>query len=170
MRAWIGLGSNLGDGPANVRRALDMLATERGVRVLRVSSLYRSPPWGVQDQPDFTNAVAELEVAHEAEQLLGVLQDIERRMGREKGPRWGPRIIDLDLLLAGDTVLLRPGLTVPHPRMHRRAFVLVPLAELEPDLPIPSRGTARSCLERLGAQEVVRMDAAKWPGTCQNSG
>ena len=162
--AWIGLGTNLGDGPLQINKALELLRQEPSIRVLRSSPLYISRPWGVTLQPDFTNAVAELSVECEPLQLLARLKHIEQFMGRDPSVgRWGPRIIDLDLLLLGDTILHLPGLTVPHRRMHQRAFVLLPMFELEPDLSIPARGSVRACLGRIGQQGVARWTGENLP-------
>ena len=160
MRYWIGLGSNQGDSTAVINEALRLLADHPDMRLLRVSNLYRSAPWGDPDQPDFTNAVAELSTAAEPRALLHHLQAIERRLGRVRsGRRWGPRTIDLDILLAGERIYHLPGLTVPHRRMHRRRFVLEPLAALEPNLLIPGKGKVGSLLACL-ADQVVNPVAA----------
>ena len=149
-RAWLGLGSNLGNHKSQINKALALLEGSTSIKVLRTSSLYLTKPWGFTNQPDFLNAVTEIEVTRDAESLLLELQQMERDLGRLAGSRrWGPRVIDLDLLLYGEQILFRPDLIVPHPRMHQRAFVLQPLFELEPDLMIPSRGTVRKCLNRL---------------------
>lgn len=150
MKVWIGLGSNLGDSAGLIASALRHLRLEPDLRLIRYSSLYRTVPWGLREQPDFRNAVAELETTLGASEILEVLQRVENRLGRVRnGQRWGPRKIDIDLLLIGDEVYDLPDLTVPHPRMHQRAFVLEPLAELEPDLYVPGRGTVADCLARL---------------------
>jgi 2-amino-4-hydroxy-6-hydroxymethyldihydropteridine diphosphokinase len=143
--AYIGLGSNLGDREANLRAALERLA-ELGA--LRVSSLRETDPVGVTDQPRFVNAVAELETDLGAGALLGRLLEIERELGRDRSreERWGPRTIDLDLLLYGNEVLAGPGLTVPHPRLAERRFVLEPLHELAPDLALPDGRWIRDLL------------------------
>ncbi len=155
MSAWIGLGSNIGDGPAVIDTAIDCIDSCDGVRVLRRSGLYRSKPWGYSDQDPFTNAVVELRSALAPLELLAALRATEQRLGRRCGTRrWGPRVIDLDILLLGERILVLKDLIVPHPRMHRRSFVLVPLGELDQDLTIPGRGTVRSCLARLNAGEV----------------
>jgi 2-amino-4-hydroxy-6-hydroxymethyldihydropteridine diphosphokinase len=134
--AYIGLGANLGDREANLRAALERLA-ELGP--LRVSSFRETDPVGVIDQPRFVNAVAELETDLSARDLLERLLEIERQLGRVRSreERWGPRTIDLDLLLYGDEVIDEPGLTVPHPRLAERRFVLEPLHELDPGLVLP---------------------------------
>ena len=158
MRAWIGLGSNIGDGAAAIRAALHALAETRGLTVQRVSGLYRSAPWGRPDQPDFTNAVAELDIAVKPQALLARLLEIETELGRKRDEeRWGPRMIDLDLLCVGNIMLDTPELSLPHPRMHERAFVLKPLLEICPGFEIPGRGTARECLDALSPQRVEPM-------------
>jgi 2-amino-4-hydroxy-6-hydroxymethyldihydropteridine diphosphokinase len=128
-RAYVGLGTNLGDRERNVERALDAM-TEFGT-VAAVSTLYRTAPWGKTDQPWFLNGVALLETHHAPRRLLDALTAIERRLGRIEGERWGPRVIDLDLLLYDELTVDEPDLRLPHPRLRERAFVLVPLAELD---------------------------------------
>lgn len=160
VRAWIGLGSNIGDGRAEIARALQRLALHPELSLCRQSSLYRSAAWGEPDQPDFYNAVAEFETRLEPQALLDLLLETEAALGRVRdGQRWGPRRIDLDLLLMGDAQLARPGLSLPHPRMHLRAFVLLPLAEIEPGLQIPGRGSVSSCLGKLENQRVEAVEA-----------
>lgn len=159
MRAWIGLGGNREDSAALIERALERLAAEPGITVARRSSTYRSPPWGILDQPDFVNAVAVLETSLAARDVLAALLAVERSLGRTRGPeRWGPRCIDLDLLAYEDVVLHEDGLDLPHPRMHERAFVLVPLLELDPAFVIPGRGAAVDCLGRLDRQDVAAVE------------
>jgi len=140
---YIGLGANLGDAEQNLRRALALLSEAPGLSRIRCSSLYDSAPWGRGGQPGFVNAVAEAHTSLAPRSILAVLQEIERAPGRsreEESGRWGPRTIDLDLLLCGDAILREPGLVVPHPEMHRRRFVLAPLAEIAPDLRHPLLG------------------------------
>lgn len=148
MRAYVGLGSNLGDRAATLRRALELLAAEPGLAVVGVSSFVETEPWGYADQPWFLNAVCALETTLEPRALLERLLDVERRLGRTRGdgPRFGPRTVDLDLLLHGDAVVAEPGLQLPHPRLHERAFVLAPLAELAPELVVPGRGAVSDLL------------------------
>jgi len=135
------------------------LDQQNAIQVVRCSSLYRTAPWGLPGQPDFTNAVADLETDLDPDALVAVLLDMELRLGRERGPvRWSPRIIDIDLLCCGQHISDRPELQLPHPRMHLRAFVLVPLLELEPDFVIPGIGLARTCLEKLDFQRVDRLE------------
>jgi 2-amino-4-hydroxy-6-hydroxymethyldihydropteridine diphosphokinase len=158
MRAFIGLGSNQGDGPESISKALLELARTESVHVGRVSSLYRTAPWGLEAQADFTNAVAEIETELAPLELLALLLRIERQLGRiRSAARWGPRVIDLDLLCCDRYQLHTPELDLPHPRMHQRAFVLVPLLELEPELTIPGVGSALECLEKLAKSDVERL-------------
>ena len=152
--ACIGLGGNVGDPVATVGSALHALAGVPDSRVLRASRLYRTPAWGVADQPAFVNAAALLETALPARALLDELLAIERRFGRERRERWGPRILDLDLLLYADAIIDVPGLRVPHPHLHERAFALLPLLEIAPDAHIPGRGPARDALSTLACEGI----------------
>jgi len=145
--AYVGLGSNLGDRQATLRRALELLAEH--VHVVAASTFRETDPVGVLDQPRFVNAAARIETELPPLALLEVLLAVERRLGRERNERWGPRTIDLDLLLYGQESLEEPGLTVPHPRLHERRFALEPLAELKPALVVPGRGEVRELLARL---------------------
>jgi 2-amino-4-hydroxy-6-hydroxymethyldihydropteridine diphosphokinase len=141
VRAYVGLGANLGDREAMLRSALEQLAAEPGIEVVAVSKLRDTDPVGITDQPRFLNAAAAVETGLSARDLLDRLLGIERRLGRTReGPRFGPRTIDLDLLLYGDEQIDDPGLEVPHPRLHERLFALEPLADLDPDLVVPGRG------------------------------
>jgi 2-amino-4-hydroxy-6-hydroxymethyldihydropteridine diphosphokinase len=140
----VGVGANLGDREGSIRRAVELLC------VARLSTIRETEPWGYEEQPRFLNAVAELETTLSPPALLDRLLEIERELGRMRdGPRWGPRTIDLDLLLFGSESVDEPGLTVPHPRLHERLFVLEPLAELDPDLEVPGRGPVRALLREL---------------------
>lgn len=157
MRAWIGLGGNQDDSRALLTEALARLAAAPGVELVRCSAMYRSPPWGVGGQPDFVNAVAELETALGPGALLRLLLAVEGGLGRDRSreQRWGPRCIDLDLLTYGTTRLRSEELELPHPRMHLRAFVLVPLLELEPAFRIPGRGAAADFLRNIDADQAA---------------
>lgn len=138
---FIGFGSNLGDREANCRLGMKLLEENRDVRVVRVSPLYTTQPVGYTEQGWFVNGAAELETSLEPEALLDFMKDVERAAGRTSGgPRFGPRVLDLDILLYGDRVVDLPHLAVPHPRMHERRFVLAPLADLEPDRMHPVLG------------------------------
>jgi 2-amino-4-hydroxy-6-hydroxymethyldihydropteridine diphosphokinase len=142
--AYVGLGSNLGDREAQIRRAAELVGARR------LSTIVETEPWGYEAQPKFLNAVAEVETPLEPRALLEQLLDVERQLGRERvGPRWGPRTIDLDLLVFGDLLIDEPGLTVPHPELAQRLFVLEPLAELVPSLEIPGLGTIQALLAGL---------------------
>ena len=148
MRAYVGLGANLGDREGTIRRALELLAAEPGIRVVAVSTLRETDPVGYLDQPRFLNGAAAIETELPARELLDRLLAVERRLGRVRGegPRFGPRPIDLDLLLYGAETLDEPGLAVPHPRLPERRFVLEPLYELDPDLVVPGGGRVRDLL------------------------
>jgi 2-amino-4-hydroxy-6-hydroxymethyldihydropteridine diphosphokinase len=146
-RCYVGLGSNLGDREETLRRALELLAEQ--VDVVAVSTLRDTDPVGMVDQPRFLNGAALVETELPPRELLGVLLGIERELGRERLERWGPRTIDLDLLLFGAEAVSEPGLRVPHPRLHERRFVLEPLAELDPALVVPGRGPVRELLAGL---------------------
>jgi 2-amino-4-hydroxy-6-hydroxymethyldihydropteridine diphosphokinase len=143
-RAYIGLGSNLGDREATIRAAVAALPG-----VLAVSTLRETEPVGVTEQPAFLNGAAAVETELTPRELLETLLAIERALGRERRERWGPRTIDLDLLLYGAETVDEPGLTVPHPHLHERRFALEPLAELDPELEIPGRGRIRDLLAEL---------------------
>ena len=149
-RAYVGLGANLGDREATLRRAVELLAEEPGIEVVSRSELRETDPVGVVDQPPFLNGAVAVETALSPRELLGSLLRVERTLGRVRdGARWGPRTVDLDLLLYGDEVVDEPGLHVPHPRLHERRFALEPLAELDPALVVPGRGGVSALLARL---------------------
>jgi 2-amino-4-hydroxy-6-hydroxymethyldihydropteridine diphosphokinase len=147
----VGLGSNLGDRTQTLHDAVDALRAEDGVEIVGVSSLVETDPVGFLDQPRFVNGVAALDTTLTARELLRLLLEVERRFGRSREgvPAQGPRTLDLDLLLYGDAELDEPGLQVPHPRLHERAFVLEPLAELDPGLQIPGRGPVGALVAEL---------------------
>ena len=150
MRAYIGLGANLGDRAATIRRAVELLALLDGIEVVAVSALRDTEPVGFVEQPRFLNGVAALETDLQPRELLAALLSVEQELGRTRdGPRFGPRTIDLDLLVYGDVELEEPGLTVPHPRLAERRFVLEPLAELDPDLVVPGHGRVEDLLRGL---------------------
>ena len=153
-RAAVGLGANLGDAAASVRAAIQALETLPGTRLVAASRLYRSAAWGVTAQPEFVNAVAVVDTSLSPRELLDGLLAIERRFGRTRvaGERWGPRTLDLDLLLFGDERMDAPGLQVPHPHLHERAFALLPLLEVWPDACIPGVGPAASCARVMAAE------------------
>jgi len=163
MRAFIGLGANLGDREASIRAALEAIAAMPETDLVRVSSLYDTEPVGDVDQPNFLNAVALVDTELDARQLLWNLMLVEKKLGRVRTQRWGPRTIDLDLLLFGDEIIEDPDLRVPHPEIIRRSFVLVPLVELEPRLVHPGTGeTMATHLSRLGARPPVKRGTLHW--------
>ncbi|MEO6968415.1 MAG: 2-amino-4-hydroxy-6-hydroxymethyldihydropteridine diphosphokinase [Rhodanobacteraceae bacterium] len=154
--AYIALGSNLGDPRAQVMRGFAALSALPCSQMLARSRLYRSAPWGVAEQPEFVNAAAALDTALAPRELLDALLAIERAAGRTRdSTRWGPRTLDLDLLLYGDRVLHEQGLEIPHPRLHERAFVLLPMAEIAPDLEVPGRGSVADLLARIDTNGCV---------------
>ena len=149
-RAYVGLGANLGDRLTTLRRAVELLAASPGIAVAGVSTFRETAPVGLTDQPDFVNGAVALDTELAPRALLERLLEVERELGRTRtGPRFGPRTIDLDLLAYGDVELAEPGLTVPHPRLHERRFVLEPLAELEPALVVAGRGPVADLLAEL---------------------
>jgi 2-amino-4-hydroxy-6-hydroxymethyldihydropteridine diphosphokinase len=143
-RAYVGVGANLGDREATIRAAVDALPG-----VVAVSELRETDPVGVVEQPPFLNGAVALETDLAPRELLTVLLSVERGLGRERRERWGPRTIDLDLLVYGDETINEPGLTVPHPRLHERRFALEPLLDLDPELAIPGRGRVSELLAGL---------------------
>jgi len=155
--AYIALGANLEDPAAQVRAGFAALAALPQTRLIARSSLYRSAPVGYADQPDFVNAVAAVETALAPRALLDALLAIERAQGRVRSFANAPRKLDLDVLLYDDVQLHEPGLTVPHPRMHERAFVLVPLAEIAPRCVVPGRGTVADLLRAVDSASVTRL-------------
>lgn len=148
MRAYVGLGANLGDREVTIRRAVELLSGEPGIEVVAVSTLRETGPVGYVEQPDFVNGAVALETQLPPQELLGRLLAVERELGRVRaaGPRFGPRTIDLDLLLYGEETVEEPGLTLPHPRLAERRFVLEPLHELDPDLTLPDGRSVRDLL------------------------
>jgi 2-amino-4-hydroxy-6-hydroxymethyldihydropteridine diphosphokinase len=149
-RVYVGLGANLGERERTIRRALALLEAQPDVEVVAVSTLRETEPVGYVDQPRFLNGVAALETNATPRDVLERLIRVERALGRTRdGPRWGPRIIDLDLLLYGEQIVDEPGLRVPHPRLTERRFVLEPLAELDPGLVVPGAGRVETLLASL---------------------
>jgi 2-amino-4-hydroxy-6-hydroxymethyldihydropteridine diphosphokinase len=154
--AFVGLGANLGEAARTLREALCELDALPDTRLLRASRLYRTPAWGVEAQPDFINAVAQLDTALDPRELLDALLALERAHGRDRAreSRWGPRTLDLDLLLYGDRHIDEPGLRVPHPHLHERGFVLLPLAEIAPDLVVPGAGRVSTLAAAMAADGI----------------
>jgi 2-amino-4-hydroxy-6-hydroxymethyldihydropteridine diphosphokinase len=147
--AFVGIGSNLGDREGNLRRAVELLSAEDGIDVVAVSEIRETDPVGPVEQGPFLNAAIRIKTDLGPRELLERLLAVEQRLGRVRRERWGPRTIDLDLLLYGDEVVDEPGLTVPHPRLHERRFALEPLADLAPSLEIPGRGPISALLAGL---------------------
>jgi len=149
-RAYVGLGSNMGDRERLLWGAVHMLAFNTEVEVVAVSAIRETEPVGIADQPPFLNGVVAIDTELGPRALLDLLLSIELELGRTRdGPRFGPRTIDLDVLLYGDEVVDEPGLIVPHPRLHERRFVLEPLAELDPELVVPEKGAVQALLARV---------------------
>lgn len=161
MPVYVGLGSNLDDPERQVQRALDSLPELPHTRLVAVSGLYRTPPMGPQDQPDYVNAVAGLLTRQAPEELLLSLQNLERSLGRvrSKGDRWGPRVIDLDILVYGDVQQSMPGLSLPHPGISERNFVLFPLRDIAPSLTVPGQGFVTGLANQLGDTDMLRIEA-----------
>lgn len=154
--AFVGLGGNVGAAVTTLRAAIGDLSALPDTQLLRASQLYRTPAWGMENQPDFVNAVAMLETQLAPQALLEHLLAIERIHGRSRDAdlRWGPRTLDLDLLLYGDAVIDEPGLHVPHPQLHKRAFALQPLVEIAPETAIPGIGRASDALAAMATTGI----------------
>jgi 2-amino-4-hydroxy-6-hydroxymethyldihydropteridine diphosphokinase len=167
VSAWVGLGSNLGDSAAVLQDALDALGRIFGVELTAVSSVYQSAPVGLSAQPDFLNAVARIDTSLEPGELLEQLLRIETEQGRVRlGERFGPRLIDLDLLLYNETMLQSDALTLPHPRMLERRFVLEPLAELEGDMVLPGGRRLCDCLGACFDQRLDKIGSLRFVSHC----
>lgn len=164
VRAHVALGANIEEPQARVRQAMQMLDTLPGTRVVACSALYLTPPWGVVEQPAFVNAAAGIDTTLTPPQLLQALQALEAEAGRQRnGRRWGPRCLDLDLLLYGDGCWHDADLEIPHPRLHERAFVLLPLADIAGDVTVPGRGRVADLLAHVdttGCRRIKAPDAA----------
>jgi 2-amino-4-hydroxy-6-hydroxymethyldihydropteridine diphosphokinase len=160
IRAFVGLGGNLGDVETTLTEAMWALDSLPQTSIRAQSAFYRTPPWGNTDQPAFINAVVELQTRLAPRVLLDMLIDIEARFGRDRseGEKWGPREIDLDLLVYGEEQLDEPGLHLPHPHLHERAFVLVPLAEIAPTLDIVGVGKVRELLKGVDAGGIEAVE------------
>ncbi len=159
-RAYLGLGGNLGDPASAMGSALRMLDADPLTEVAAVSSLYRTPPWGKTDQPDFLNATAEVLTSHSPRELLDLCLEAEQKLKRVRQERWGPRLIDIDILIFGEMSVHEDGLEIPHPRMLERAFVLAPLAEIAPDFVARGR-TLTEHLARLDTAGIERLQSGR---------
>ena len=160
--AYVGLGSNLGNRAGHLARALELLRGAPGIRVEAISALYETPPWGYTRQPAFLNAVARLATDLGPRQLLLAFKSVEQQVGREETFRWGPRVVDLDLLLYDGLRLRRRGLEVPHPGMLERAFVLVPLRDVYPDFRSPDGVPLDGLISRVGTSGIRRLADGVW--------
>lgn len=156
--AYLSLGSNLGDRRQNLEAALKRLRETPGVRIVKVSRTYRSAAWGVEDQPEFLNLAAEIRTTLAPRALLGVAKNIERALGRAEGRRWGPRVIDIDILTYDRLSVEEGDLVLPHPRMAERAFVMAPLAEIAPELELPDGRRAQDIASALKREQRVDAD------------
>ena len=165
VTAYLGLGSNLGDRRKSLQDASELLDTlDDGVRVIRSSNIYETEPWGLADQPKFLNCVLEVTTTVSPEGLLALAKQVEQTLGREWSPRYGPRLIDVDVLLYGDITMDTPDLQIPHPRMEQRAFVLVPLAELADNIVHPLWGfTIGQMVKVVGGRDGVKL----WEPPCE---
>lgn len=160
-RCYIGLGSNQGDSAAIIGAALDQLNTAEEIKVTGVAPLYRTAPQGYLEQDDFINTVAEISTTLSPPALLAELQRIENQLGRVRTVRWGPRTVDLDLLLYGDETINLPDLQVPHPRMRQRAFVMAPLADLNPELRLAGEPVSVTAKRLAGEQRIAQTAQAR---------
>jgi 2-amino-4-hydroxy-6-hydroxymethyldihydropteridine diphosphokinase len=158
--AVLGLGGNVGDTRALMRGAIERLAAKPGIEVSAVSALYRTPPWGKTDQPPFLNAAVKIETDLSPQELLSAVLSVERTLGRERKERWGPRTIDVDILLYGARTVDVPGLRVPHPRLTERAFALAPLVDVMPEAEV----SGRPAREWLAASDRADMERVAEPG------
>jgi len=162
VTAYLGLGGNVGDVLGNMRKALNHLQAHDKVSVTKISKLYKTPPWGIEDQDWFLNACVAMETTFTAENLLDLCLDVELRLNRVRDVRWGPRTIDIDLLNYGNTVLNSERLTLPHPRIAERAFVLVPLGDIAPDFELNDKTCAQMLAEQSDANIETEIDNQAW--------
>jgi len=160
-QVYLSLGSNIGLKEENIKRALKLLDDDKNVRVVHTSSFYETKPWGYINQPDFYNCVSQINTNYEPAGLLRLIQTIETKMGRKRDKKWGPRIIDIDIILFENIILNTEDLTIPHPWMEKRAFVLLPLMELNKEIvhPISKRGIAE-LVEAVGGEELKKIRRA----------
>lgn len=160
--AYLALGANIGNTRENMRKAVTLLGEHEGIRVIKASSLYLTKPVGRENQPDFLNAVIAVETILSPRELLEACLDIEKRIGRRRTIRWGPRVIDIDILLYDGITLDEEDLKIPHPAMLERAFVLAPLAEIAPDIDVTPGLSARDAVSRVGSEGVRRLEEKWW--------
>ncbi len=155
--AYIGLGGNIGDVHANMQTALEMIHADDNIEVLRISSVYKTPPWGIKNQNWFLNACACLKTTLTAHELLQVCLEVEKQLKRVRQVRWGPRTIDLDILVFGDERIEQEDLQIPHPRMHERAFVIQPMMDLAPELTLQGK-TISKWLSQIDIEDIKKAD------------
>ena len=155
VKVYIGLGSNLNDPQSQLKKAIISLEMVPSTTVVRTSSFYKSKPVGPQDQPDYINAVVELDTELSAQVLMDYLQGIENKQGRVRKQKWGPRTLDLDILLYGDEIIQGDSLEIPHVEMHKRGFVLLPLDEISPDCIIPGVGSVQTLLKQMNTDDLM---------------
>lgn len=162
--AWLSLGSNVGDSCGILARAVKSIRQLPATELCAVSALYETPPWGDPDQAPFHNAVLSVRTGLDPEALLDAIQKIESNLGRVRDParRWGPRTIDIDILIYGEVIMESPALTIPHARLGERAFVLLPLLQTQPDLEIPGLGAAAVLLKSLSCDGIAQIAATGW--------
>ena len=160
--AYLALGANIGGPRDNMRAAVRLLGESGACHVTAVSSLYLTKPVGITDQPDFLNAVIAVRTTLSPAELLDLCRNVENTLGRKRTIRWGPRVIDIDILLYGDAVISEENLVIPHPDMVDRAFVMVPLAEIAPDILLPGRLNARDAAEKLDRGDVLLIEGPSW--------
>ena len=160
--AYLGLGTNLGDKKANLRAAVNILNSNESVDVVALSSLYSTQPVGVKDQPDFINAVIAIQTTLSPVELLKLCNNIEHQLGRVRTIRWGPRVIDIDILLYNDVVINDNDLIIPHPCIMERAFVLIPLAEIAPDVILPGGIKASDAAHEIECIGIERINGDFW--------
>ena len=158
IKVYIGLGSNLNDPQSQLKKAIISLEMVPSTTVVRTSSFYKSKPVGPQDQPDYINAVVELDTELSAQVLMDYLQGIENKQGRVRKQKWGPRTLDLDILLFSEEIIQDDRLVIPHVEMHKRGFVLLPLAEISPDCMIPGIGAVSSLLRQINTDDLVKLN------------
>ena len=161
--AYLSIGANIGDKFENLRASMRMLK-DCGCEISKVSSLYLTKPVGVEDQPDFYNAVLEIKTFLNADALLSTCLEIEKKLGRKRTFRWAERVIDLDILLFDDIICDDENLTLPHPRMLERAFVLIPLAEIAPEIKVCEKFSALAAAEGISSEGVVKIQSEDWSG------
>lgn len=171
ITAYIALGSNMGDRLNYLEKVLSCFESYPQLKMRKASSIYETAPWGKTDQPPFLNCVLEIDTSFTPQMLLETLREIERQLGRERKEKWGPRTIDLDILLYGDEIINTPDLTIPHPRMSQRAFVMIPLIEIAPELIHPVfKKTMKQLADVLPKENMPVLGQLKYSGSKNKKG